>query len=195
MSFLEFLSSIIGSLAWPGVVITIIIMFRENIAHAIELLEKLKYKDLEMDFGRAVKQLEVKAKEIDIQIPKEREKIPPDTDSIKILDNAEQLAKTFQNPAIGMAWNAIELEIGLIIKRLNLDNDLRTHDSSVKKLELLSEKGVISDDTQHLLKRMRNLRNFATHFKGTSPDISTDEAIDYIKLARGIIIKLKSSKV
>ena len=60
MDWLNFISNILGSLAWPAVLVIVLLIFRGPIKNVISSLEFLRYKDFEMGFG------EHKEKEINI---------------------------------------------------------------------------------------------------------------------------------
>ena len=52
MDWLQFLSSVVGSLAWPATVLALVVLLRAPVTRVLLTLTRLKYKDLELDFGR-----------------------------------------------------------------------------------------------------------------------------------------------
>lgn len=52
MDWLQFVSSVIGALAWPAAVITIIAQLRAPLGKLVPLIRTLKYKDLQIDVGQ-----------------------------------------------------------------------------------------------------------------------------------------------
>ena len=54
MDTLTFVSEALKSLAWPVVVVFLVLMLKKPITELIPLLRKLKYKELEMEFSEAV---------------------------------------------------------------------------------------------------------------------------------------------
>ena len=99
-------------------------------------LTRLKYKDLELDFGRELKQLEQKAKAIEVK-PQQSKAIPPAAkDSAQLLDEAERLAQDFPEPAVAVGWQAVENELMSAVMRLAISPDYPAHNSAMKNVEL-----------------------------------------------------------
>ena len=59
MDWLQFISSVISSIAWPVVAILVLLILKENISSLSPFIERLKYKDFEVEFRKGV--LELKA--------------------------------------------------------------------------------------------------------------------------------------
>jgi hypothetical protein len=72
MDALQFTSSLVGSLAWPSVVLAIVVALRKPLSDLLPLLQRLKYKDLELDFGKRVEELRAEVAE---ELPQQAE--PP----------------------------------------------------------------------------------------------------------------------
>ncbi len=54
MDTLEFIASIIDSLAWPLAIVVLIFILRMPLGKLIPFLERLKFKGLELDFTKRV---------------------------------------------------------------------------------------------------------------------------------------------
>ncbi len=54
MDWLTFLATIIQAVAWPVTIVAIAYLLRKELRALIPLLTKLKYKDIELEFGRRV---------------------------------------------------------------------------------------------------------------------------------------------
>lgn len=52
MDWLTFISQVIGALAWPSAVITIFLGLRKPIRDLLPYIQKLKWKEVEIEFGR-----------------------------------------------------------------------------------------------------------------------------------------------
>lgn len=190
MSWLEFLSSLVRSLAWPVTVATLIILLRAPVTRVLLTLTHLKYKDLELDFGRELKQLEKEARAIDIAPQPPKSIAPTKKDSAQFLEEASRLAKDFPEPAVALGWQAVEDELMSAVMRLAISPNFPPHNSAMKNAELLKEQNAIDQRTFELLNRMRNLRNMAVHGAGTR-GITTDEAIEFLAIARGVVERLR----
>ena len=59
---MEYLVRIIETLAWPGVALIALFVLRSPVADLIPMLQRLKYKDLELEFERDLEQLREEAR-------------------------------------------------------------------------------------------------------------------------------------
>jgi hypothetical protein len=191
VDWLEFLASLIKSLAWPITLVILVFLFRVPIRRALLSLTRLKYKDLELDFGQELKQLKKEAKAIDITPQPPKTIAPTKRDSSQLLQEAAQLAQHFAEPAVAVAWQAVEDELMQAVMRLAVSPDYPVHNSALKNAELLRAQNAIDQRTLELLNRMRNLRNMAIHGTHVGASITIDDALEFIALARGVLEKLQ----
>jgi uncharacterized protein YutE (UPF0331/DUF86 family) len=147
-----------------------------------------------MDFGHKLEEVKKEAEAIDIlPEPQPTEKIAPkQKNSLQLLDEAAQLAERFPEPAIAVAWEAVEAQVLDSVLRLKI----RPEDANLRHplghAHILVEKGVIDMATLDILRRMYSLRNLAVHrVRGANP-ITTDEAREFLALAKGIVVKLRN---
>jgi hypothetical protein len=187
MSWLQFIAELIKSLAWPATVLTLVILFRNQLGRILLKLTKLKYKDLELDFERELKLAEKDAKAIDIA-PQRRSIAAAKTDSAALLRQAEELAPNYPAPSVSVAWQAVEYELKQVVTGLGI-TDNPADLSPFKLVGLLRRQDAIDTPTADLLDRMRYLRNLTAH---REVSITTDNASEYLSLARGVVEKLRS---
>jgi hypothetical protein len=188
MDWLQFLASLVKSLAWPTALVILVLLFRVPVRRALLSLTRLKYKDLELDFGRELKELEKEAKAIDITPQPPKSIAPTQRDSSQLLQEAAQLAQRFPEPAVAVAWQAVEDELMQAVMRLAISPDY----PALKNAELLKAQNAIDQRTFELFNRMRNLRNLAVHGGHGAAFITTDEALEFLALARGVVEKLRA---
>ncbi len=190
MDWLQFLASVVGSLAWPATVVTLIVLLRAPVTRVLLTLTHLKYKEIELDFGRELTQLEDKAKAIDVK-PRQPKAHPPATkDAVPFLDEAERLAQDFPEAAVAVGWQAVEGELMFAVTWLAALPGPPFHNSAMKNSEILLAQEIINESTFDLLKRMRHLRNVAVHRDHGVGIVTTDQAIEFIALAREVVEKL-----
>lgn len=190
MNWFQFFSSLVASLAWPATILVLALTLRSPVTRVLLTLTRLKYKDLELDFGRELRQLEAQAKSIEVQ-PEQAKPLPPtQRGAMQLLAEAERLAQEFPGPAVAVGWQAVEDELQSAVMRLAISPGYPPHNSSLKNAELLLQQRAVNDNTIDLLKRMRNLRNMAVHGTRGAGNITTDEAIEFIALARGVVNRL-----
>ena len=132
------------------------------------MLKNLKYKDLELNFGEELKKLEDQAKQVLIEEkkPKPIKKNLKLRDSSQIIEESQRLFEDFPEPAVALAWSAIEVELLAAIMRTASSPDYPAHNSPIKNAMFLSDAGYLKSEKIHLLKRMSNLRNIAVHGRG-----------------------------
>src|SRR6266702_978293 len=111
MDWLTFVSSLVHSLAWPGAVVGIVLLLRRSLNKLLPELNRLKYKDLELDFGRQVAQAkaEVEASPAPRQLPEARQlQLGPDTEYLSAL------AEISPRAAVLEAWLPLEVALGQV---------------------------------------------------------------------------------
>lgn len=191
MTLLEFIASIIGSLAWPAALVAIALVLREPLKRVLLTLTRVKYKEMEIDFGRELEKVAEQAHSIDVKpvfpLPTGKEK-----DSSTILGEAARLVEEFPEPAVALAWSAVERELMAAVMRLAISPDYPPHNVPAKNIQILREHGLIDQSTYDLLNRMRNLRNIAVHGHGGAGPVTADQAREFLALAGGVVERLKS---
>lgn len=193
MNWLSFFSSVIDSLAWPVAVIFIVFMLKKPLSALLPMLRNLKYKDLELDFGKELKKVEDKAKlvlpaETKPKIIKEK---PKERNSAQIIKEAERLFEEFPEPAVALAWSAVEVELMEAINRTASSPDYPPHNSALKNAMYLKNAGYLGEEKIDLIKRMTNLRNIAVHGGKGMGLVSVDEAREFIALTEWLVKDLK----
>ena len=191
MNWLDFVSSVIRSLAWPATITFLVVLLRAPVTRVLLTLTHLKYKDLELDFGRELKQLEKQARAVGVAPQPLKSISSRKRDSSQLLDEAGRLGQDFPEPAIAVGWQAVEDELMAAVARLAISPDFPPYNSAIKNAEILKEEEAIDQPTFDLLNRMRNLRNMAVH-GGHGTSIRADEAAEFLALAKGIVEKLRT---
>ena len=186
MNYLQFIASLIHSLAWPAAVIVLAAAFRKPLKELFQNLNRFKYGKVEIDFRRELDQLETYAKTIDLKPPPKQISAEPRT-AEQILNEAAQLTADFPEPAVALGWTAIEHELGAAMMRLGLRSD---HPSPSRQIEALRKDAHLDNETFEILQRMRNLRNMALH-GGAIPGISSGEAVEFLAFAAGVVQRLQ----
>ncbi len=195
MNAFEFIASVVDSLAYPAAIIIVVLALRAPIGKLLPELKRFRYGKVEIDFGQEVRKLEDRARTVGLRLPERP--VPARMEfreSAQIIDDAVRLAAEFPEPAVGLAWTAVEHEMTQAAARLDLAPDDRRFKAPVRTIALLHERGYLDDDTRGLLDRMRNLRNAAVHLAGGAVRITPDEAREFIALSEAVSGKLKELK-
>jgi len=189
MTILEFLASLVASLAWPATVALLAIIFRKSVGKVLLTLTALRYKGLEVDFKREFSELEEAANSVNLE-PAEAQPqaIGPGEDAARTLEEeVEAVAAISPAAAISLAWTAVDSALKEAVQRLAILPDHPAYTSAVKNLRLLQENSDLDPDTSVFLARMRQLRNRVVHGQLPPNTVSSDEATEYGRLAQGLV--------
>ncbi|WP_305074374.1 DUF4145 domain-containing protein [Propionivibrio sp.] len=182
MDWLQFVSGLISSIAWPLVALTFLFMFRTELAKIVQRLAHLKYKDLELDFDKVKQQ----AEGLHLEVAQEPAIIEsPVFTSLEdqILDAVESAPSA----AILLAWSGLETAVAAAVSRLAGSPDSASHRSIVHNIEMLIRNGRLSKKHGKLLQEMRTLRNKIAHEQNSVLSISQDQALNYANTAIDLI--------
>lgn len=181
MNWLEFFSSLVAAVAWPGAVIILVIILREPLRDLVPLLQRMKYKGFEMEFGRKLAEAREEAG-VEEEIPIDAELTPEETRLI-------ELAHVSPRAAVTEAWRWVELA-SLDAARALLGEDFRNKTFTFQAIRRLERDDRIDRGAVALMRDLRGLRNGAVH----SPEfaISPEAAIEYAQTARQLVGYLKT---
>lgn len=187
MGTLDFLSSIIASVSWPIAIIVLVYLLRSPIGKLIPNLQRIRFGKAEFDFGVELQELEGKAKTAGLRVHEGSllRQAAPRTAEDSIAD-AVRLVEEFPEPAIGVAWLAVEHELGQAVGRLAISADYPAYNSAMRNIILLNEHGYIDEETRGVLDRMRRLRNAAVHAVRDHDGITTGQAREFVAVAEAV---------
>ena len=194
MGVLNFFSSLIDSLAWPLTAVVFLCVFRSPLSKVLSGLSRVRYGELEMDFQQVIENIEDKAETAGIEVPLEREAgQEEEQNSIQIIEEAARLARVFPEPAVGWAWKAVEMELMDAADRFEIQKHYRGRGGvAVQNTRILFEKGHLNRHIYEILNEMRKLRNAAVHPERDRRHFESQEAVDYVALAKGVTDSLRS---
>ncbi len=175
MDTLSFIAALVQALAWPVTVVLVLLILRQPLAQLIPLLQRLRYRDLELDFGRQVQQLAV---EIQRELPGES---PARNGQRHLMAHFARLAPVSPRAVVLEAWLALEEAAVEAGKRHQLPLSSRDAKSPILLAQALGTARILDEPKQQLFDRLRNLRNAAAH----APVLALDEesALDYAESA------------
>lgn len=184
MDWLTFIAELIKMLAWPLTVLAIVILLRKPLAGLIPLLQRIKYKDFELEFGRQVREVRAEANEELPPPQKPKAMIPQGPDPIL------ELARVSPRAAVTEAWRQVEAAALDAAQRNNVPLRYREAVSPVRVIRALEKAEVVDPAPMAIFHDLRALRNQAAH----APEfaISTEAVIEYVELARRLIEYLGS---
>lgn len=191
MDWLTFLSNAVASLAWPTALLVVVFLLRRELGNLVVTLRRLKWKELEAEFGQELKELEVAANRLP---PAEPGQTVSDhtsaSDRTAGMTTVEALASVSPSAALLTSWITVEEAIGRAVRRLSISADAPWHLSPLRKIELLQEWTDLDQSTLAVLHRLRELRNRAAHSNADSAALSSRDAIEYHNAAMRAVAAL-----
>jgi hypothetical protein len=182
MDLLNFVANIIASLAWPCSIIILIFLMRKPIRDLLPLLQRLKYKEFELEFGKRVEEVK---EEIETTLPGE---------GMRILSSPEvepliKLAEISAPAAVLEAWRSVEHTAIETAQRLG-GNFRSDKPLTVQAIRFLERQEFIDRNIVSLLRDLRGLRNEAAH----APNfvLSKESALEYSASAAAVARYLNS---
>ncbi|MCK4329347.1 hypothetical protein KAX02_05845 [candidate division WOR-3 bacterium] len=179
MNLFEFIAALVGALAWPGLVLALFLIFRQPLAELIPFLERLKYKDLELNFSKRVREVAIEA---DAVITTE--------EPVAVDEQLEELVDIYPRGAIIESWLLVEnatVNAVRVNKLIITERDMKSPSRLVRVLEAAK---IINKQQAALLHELRYIRNAAVHV--TDLSLSPNAAREYVKTATRVAIALKS---
>jgi len=183
MTMLEFISSIISSLAWPISILITILIFKNPLSEVVISLRKIRYKDLEMEFEK----LKLTAKALPETI---ESKAIPEAERLIYSSLEEQMgdiAPRSPEGAVLIAWAAIETAISSAVMRLAISPESPAYRSVVHNMECLEKYTDLDKAIFPMLNELRAVRNHSAHAGRKKYEISVDQALLYGKTAEKVI--------
>lgn len=181
MTWLEFLSSVVGSIAWPAVVLAGLFILKSPIESAIPRLSKLKFKELEAEFDRDLDKIEQEAKEAGFEAIEDAEVVKDFQESLR------QIAEISPNAAIVEAFRKIERSAKNLLQAKGHAPDYKVV-APYRLIERVLEKtDTLGKREVKIFRDLRQLRNKVTHLDFSA---SRNQADEYIELAALLIAKM-----
>jgi len=174
MDWLSFVAALVKALAWPLTVLGIFLVLRRPLTGLVPLLARLKFKDLELDFGRRLAEVSAEV----AALPRSRAPAAlrgGDGDALL------RLAATAPRAAILEAWLRLEAAALDAARRRGTTEPISHLRSPLRLIESLEETGVIDARQAAVFHELRSLRNSAAHAVGFEP--APETAQDYVRLA------------
>ena len=184
MDWLTFLSKLIDSLAWPVSVFLVAVLVRKPLRSLMPLLHRLKYKELELEFGQRVEEIKT---ELARELPKESQLALPSAEAQPLV----RLAEVSPRSAVLEAWRGVELAALEAARKLAGD-EFRNRTLTYQALRFLERNKAIDGNVITLLRDLRGLRNDAAH----APDfaLSSTSAVQYAASAEAVARYLREVK-
>lgn len=169
---MEYFVSIIDSLAWPVTLIIIILILKNPLIDLVPYINKLKYKDLEIEFEKSLNELsqKTKSKNQNLEHMSHKEKI-----------NINKIKHGSPRINIMESWLSLENTILSTLYHYSLI-DTKEPIAIQKSIKILKEKEILSTDDVEIINQLKQLRNKAVH--EVYFNISENEVKQFLEIAR-----------
>lgn len=190
MDLLTFISKVIEAVAWPAVVLLIFFGLKNKVLKLFPFLRKLKYKDIEAEFGEGVR--EVSEKLPTTVAAKEVIESDSSTQPSNFREQLLRLAELAPRAAVIESWLQVEHAAQRLIERTGgADRSLRMVGPSTMR-KYLDKTAALSQEQRESFNKLRDLRNRVVHFVELS--LPLDEVLEYIDLALSLANQLDAAK-
>ena len=185
MDWLTFSAELIKALAWPVTVLLIFAVLRSPLLRLIPLLERLKYRELEVDFGRRLEEVASAAAVLGADAVIGAARVTPSSDLLRLLESSPRAA-------ILEAWIRLEAAAMAAARRQHVDIPSTLLRSPHQLIQTLEETGIIDAGQAVVFHDLRGLRNSAAHATTFVP--SPSAAQEYLRLARALELSLGEAR-
>jgi hypothetical protein len=186
MDALTFIAKLVEALAWPLVVAGMLLYLRKELPTILRSLRKLKFKDVEMEFGEAAIALAVETRRV-MPSPKPDLKVMGEPEN-GAADRLDAIAELSPRAAILEAWLMVESSAADLIRKRGASS-LNSAPGPLRIKEGLRRAEVLTPPQEDAFEHLRRLRNEAVH----APDAQfTPAAVSsYIESALAMAAYLK----
>ena len=185
MDWLQFVASLVDSLAWPASVFGAIFLVRKQLLTLFPFLKKLKYKDFEVEFSEAIRDLAKKSPQA----------LPPPTDlALPYLlpegtrEKLEAIAEFSPRSAILEAWLLVESSAADVIQKRGIAERSR-YPGPMRVGQNLRKAEVLNSEQVEIFEKLRALRNQAVHV--AEAEFETSDVQEYVGLALSLAAYLE----
>lgn len=175
MDRLTFVAQVVAALAWPVTVLICVLLLKGPLASLAPFLRRLKYSDLELQFGREVADLKDAA---DAAALRPVEAPPHDAE---LWEELVRVASVRPRSAIRKAWQQVEETLVRAARSRNLQAAPGVWSMPMVLGALMLNAGVITDAQYNLLSRVRRLTTEAE--RAPVDSLAPEDAAEFVGLA------------
>jgi hypothetical protein len=182
MDWLTFIVGMTSALAWPATAIVAVALLRGALVELIPSLRRLKYKELELEFGQKLDAVVIEAEQAKLPEPAPPVALPPAPAS-----KLEVVAEVAPRAAVLEAYRQVEVAGDQALRRVGIDPPR----SSRARAQILEKAGIVTSSTGGLLRELSELRNLAAHSEDV--ELTSSQAVQYARLAERVVTAINVS--
>jgi len=175
MDWLTFIAELTGSLAWPLVVISVVLLFQAKIKKLVDRIKKGKFGPAEFEFEEALKELQHETAELPPPPAS-----PAGTRPIVVTADARS---TVLN-----AWLEVETALLRLARTTKVVNPKFVR-SPYQSMRALEKTAIVRSDYAEVFYELRRLRNQATHEPDFNP--SQESLLTFVRLSKELATYLE----
>lgn len=167
MGWMEFVSSLVGSLAWPAIILTAILIFRRPLTDLINSIEEARYGDTSVKVSRKIDKAEKTSE--NVIDPAVIDEVTQETEPVG--NRFDLLMEISPSAAILEQWIHIEDALREVTSRYSKMATVKhsVRGTAVSMIHFLAAEGVVKPEIGQWLEELRQVRNAAAHAKDVSP--------------------------
>jgi hypothetical protein len=180
MDNLTFIAELLKAFAWPITLLIILLIFRKSIAARIPGINKLKFKDFELEFN---KQLSAVKHEIEVSTKEEVWSTTEEQEDDSTSDIYASIAEVSPRAAILESWIGFETTAVSSARALNLIKS-KGPVSFPNLLRILLKNELINSKEESSITKLRTLRNQVV--LESNVNLTKESAVEYAWIIREI---------
>ncbi len=158
-------------LVWPVALVALAVVFRQPLSRLLVTITQLRFRDLEIDFGRELEKLRAR---LPAEAPGDAGSAGPDAQALDraTADLATQAAAAQPLAGVLLAWTALE--------------------AAIKQRAEAGQSGQLPPDLQELIRGLSELSSAAAGGRVRGGRLGADQAGEYIRLVGRALAWLES---
>ncbi|MFQ5847143.1 MAG: hypothetical protein ACE5IQ_05635 [Candidatus Methylomirabilales bacterium] len=185
MDWLTFVAQIVNTLVWPATITIAVLLLRKPIGQLIQTLRFLRYRDLSLEFGKKLEQLEATADQAQLPAAETAPERAPRLHEESLSEYIERLASISPRAAIAEAWRHLELALREVVTRAG-----QREPRSLRGLwRFFETEQTLPAEAVSMLQDLSALRNQAVH--ASDFDLAPEQAAEFGRIAERIIAVLR----
>ena len=182
MSTMEFIASLVDSLAWPVAATAVFLAFRRRLFEWLqERPQRLKAGPIELEWDKAIAQIEVDLESSGVG------DVPAPTSQELVSFGLATLATDCPEAAVLEAHRRVEVRL---VEMLQAAGIQPPSSGAAGLARLARERGLISAETQRAIDGVSVLRNLTAHGREA---VSTAQATNYLQLVDAVLFALEQN--
>jgi hypothetical protein len=172
----QFIASLVHSLAWPGAVVGIAIVFRRQVVDLLSgaKARRLKAGPVEIEFDRVISSVEA---ELGSEPAPRSTRMP----RLTLLEDLAPIARAAPTAAVLEAHSRLEHQLRELTQALGEQRQA----GAVALARLALANDLITPETENAIVGVTTLRNLAAH--GRQAELSEERAMDYLALVDAVL--------